>query len=105
MAMKSASVGQIKRFFGPKQKSGIGSCYYTPNQLTDAKANGLHIHIAAKIIYADTIIRDVTHITEFCVELVDMKGDFSKPGADSFSTLVCNSHNCADDECPKEDLP
>jgi hypothetical protein len=102
--MKNAGAGRIQRFFGPKQKSGIGSCVYTPDELDEAKSNASHLHVAAKIIYTDTLGGEIPHITEFCVELVGIKGNFSKPEGGAISTLVCNSHNCADDECPKEDL-
>jgi hypothetical protein len=103
--MKSASGGPIKRFFGPKQTSGIGTCPYSPQILSEAQSNSSHLRVAAKIIYRDTLSdKAVPHITEFCAELVDIEGDFSKPEGGHISTLVCNFHNCADDECPKEDL-
>jgi hypothetical protein len=72
--------------------------------LSKAQLATSHLHVAAKIIYKDTLSDEVTHITEFCAELIDINGDFSKPEGGRISTLVCNFHNCADDECPKEDI-
>jgi hypothetical protein len=102
--MKKPGGAHVKRFFGPKQKSGIGSCFYTPDQLVKAQSNTIHLHIAAKIIYTDTLTDSVVHITEFCVKVADIKGDVSKPEGIGVSNIVCNFHNCADDECPKEDI-
>jgi hypothetical protein len=103
---KESSGEKINRFFGPHQSGGIGRCSYTPDELRDASNNTLYLFVAARMVYFDTITHHDIHVTEFCARLVNIKGDFSHPISGSsaaMETLICDFHNCADDECPPED--
>jgi hypothetical protein len=102
--MKFLSSGKFKRFFGPKQSGRSGSCGYSPEIIAGAASNSYYLFIASKFVYYDNIDVTTPHITEFCVRLSNFRGDFHKSEGGQMDTNICDVHNCADEECPKEDL-
>ena len=100
--MAGAPTVKVKRFFGPKQHIGIGYCAFTAEQMNAAAAGRGVLFVAARIVYFDRFDKTTPHTTEFCQRLENIKLNASPPAMDS---ETCDSHNCADDECPKQVLP
>jgi hypothetical protein len=92
-------------FLGPHQEQPIGGCEITPNLMADAAGGNSHIYEVAMAMYEDrSAKRSQMNLTEYCAELTPGAGDWHTAGTHA-STLTneCEKHNCADDECSKDD--
>jgi hypothetical protein len=54
------------------------------------------------IEYRDIFPRTPLHISMYCIELTEVRGDFSLHSRYEFVWEPCDRHNCADDECKGE---
>jgi hypothetical protein len=88
------------RLLGPKQSVWGGVCYYLASELESIKAQRLPMFVAARATYRD--IFDESHITEYCVQITDLDGDFKTVGGRITNySHGCAAPNCADEECRK----
>jgi hypothetical protein len=93
------TISRFRRTLGPKQDTGGGFCQFPAADIIKMQHGDLHLYITARAAYGDNFEPLYTHVTEYCAELIDIKGD---PNISSKLTALdnpCTSHNCADDEC------
>jgi hypothetical protein len=97
----AAPVVQAPRLLGPKQSVWGGVCNYSDSELEYARARSVPIFVAARATYRD--IFDEWHVTEYCIKMVRLVGDFKNIGTVPANDLeICAAHNCADDECSNQ---
>jgi hypothetical protein len=89
------------RLLGPKQTIWGGVCNYTVDQLNLAKDKGYHLYVGAKANYFD--IFDARHVTEYCIEITNISGQFEDMSVIPQGDLNNCGRNCADSECDKTD--
>jgi hypothetical protein len=88
------------RLLGPKQTVWAGVCEYPTEELEDVRDNKTDMFIAMIARYDD--IFNKPHVTEYCVKIVNLNGDFKNAGETPKNNLAaCEKHMCADDECAK----
>jgi hypothetical protein len=92
--------------FGPHQSSHAGGCITVPALDIAFGQFGYrsHDYIAGRAEYRDVFTPSSVHITEFCFQQTGytLSGDKDRPTLSAFTSL-CPVHNCADQECSKED--
>lgn len=87
------------RLLGPKQSIWGGVCNYSSTELQNFKDKKPPWFIAAETTYYD--IFGKWHLTEYCIQIINLDGDFKNAGVNpTADTFGCETHNCADDECP-----
>ena len=71
--------------------------------LVSAKAGQLFLYIFGRATYHDMIAPEVDHLTRICYEIPFIPiAPTQQAQAISFAPL-CAIHNCADEECARED--
>jgi len=101
--------------FGPKQVNYAGACFLSPADimLNQFAPTALRIFVFGTAKYRDAIGSNIgsnkIHRTDFCYHL-RLTGNFEAgirdvPGAAplTINSYSCAKHNCADEECEKED--
>jgi hypothetical protein len=108
-----------KLIFGPKQTNNAGGCIRmgleTAFQLL-MPGLGYHNYVFGSARYRDRIEGKNLYRTDFCFEVTltgNPEADWMKPpagGQTSYrpdeiksTSVLCPSHNCADDECEEQD--
>jgi hypothetical protein len=99
MRISDGNFGTTPRLIGPRQTTAEGSCKYSADELKTVQHNGKHLYIAGKATYDD--IFDKPHVTEYCVEIVNVIGDVSAADVTPYNDTQICGRNCADEECKK----
>ena len=76
------------------------ACTYSDNAFTELLKTAKYIYAFGRVVYRDTILPKLRHVTEFCYRLSDIGFSGTHIGANE---LACGGHNCADDECRHPD--
>lgn len=94
----------LARFIAPKQTVWGGTCNWTVPQLNAVKDKSAHLYIGGRAFYWDIINPAHPHLTEACIEIVGLVGDFAQPKISPIHLIgVCSQHNCADKECIEQE--
>src|SRR5262249_24065909 len=108
---KSQLFSRYRRVFGPKQTSVAGSCILDPISITllQIVGAGYHYYMVGKAEYGDVFDSRYQHVTQFCLELFNVTGSIYEGyvvGAPPLRVEAgpCLNHNCADEECKKEEI-
>jgi hypothetical protein len=93
---------------GPKQQIFAGRCHsFTPEEMTAYAQRTKHFFAIAEALYGDVSDPTPRHITRFCSALHGFTNAI-RPGEPptserNVSWESCDRHNCADEECTRED--
>jgi hypothetical protein len=59
-----------------------------------------HLYLWGWVTYRDIFKDTLSHITRFCHEVIDVRGDpMNVQGGIEIVFSLCPRHNCTDDEC------
>jgi hypothetical protein len=92
---------RVSAILAPKQTKFGGQCEFAADELLNAQNGTSTQYIIGQVTYTD--IFDVTHITRYCEYIYHIGGDVAGFGNIEVSGNSCVRHNCADEECEKED--
>jgi hypothetical protein len=92
---------RVSAILAPRQTKFGGQCEFTAEELVNAQQGITTQYIVGQVSYID--IFGVSHITRYCEYLYHIGGDVSGFGNIEVSGNSCIRHNCADEECEKED--
>jgi hypothetical protein len=88
-------------FMGPKA-TGVITLPFTAEVLSAIQQHTLNVYIFGRATYHDVIDPKENRVTRICRELSNVPPSFSQPKAQTFFA-DCAIHNCADEECARED--
>lgn len=104
----------FKYALGPRETKDVGQCIVGPDtKINEATDISIQFHyIFGLIEYKDTLDPDTVHLSEFCFSLVYDTEPISiwktLPERDASywkgRTITCSTHNCADNDCNKDDM-
>jgi hypothetical protein len=88
---------------GPRESSGVRALIPIEDFRTTREGKS-HLFAWGWIVYDDVFSGSPTHLTEFCVEMIQITIPFGKEITDPNAPLVwnverCAEHNCYDQEC------
>jgi hypothetical protein len=87
---------------GPKENA-TGPLLSIPIALLQGvKDRTVHLYFYGWLTYQDVFQKTPPHMSMFCIELNDVRGQMVQGTGYQFAWTLCQHHNCADDECKGE---
>jgi len=99
--MPGTNIIRVSAILAPKQAKFGGQCEFFGDELLKAQRGESTQYLIGQVNYTD--IFDVRHLTRFCEFIYHIGGDVAGYGNIEVSSNSCVRHNCADEECAKED--
>ncbi len=107
------SKNEVSFVFGPKQSAYAGVCVYDPLSaiFNFMLMNAVNFYIFGDAAYHDLLDPKKIHVTKFCFIILitgNPEADYEDPKGPRTEPLngtagFCPKHNCADEECKRED--
>jgi len=100
--LDQGSIPNTRFILGPKEDNVTGPLLSLPIYVLQAvKDKTAHLYFYGWLTYQDVFPKTPPHISMFCMELTDVRGQLAD-GSHQFLYALCQHHNCADDECRGE---
>jgi hypothetical protein len=95
--------GTIRSTFilGPNQKKYGGQCEFPVDDMVAAQSGKRTQYFIGQVKYTDIFGND--HTTRYCEYIYGIEGDVAGGGNTVLVNGPCLRHNCADEQCTKED--
>ena len=87
---------------GPKEDATGPNLTVPFAVMEDVKAKTIHLYVYGWLTYQDIFPKTPMHISMFCMELADIRGQLVPGTGYQFLWTLCPRHNCGDDECRGE---
>jgi hypothetical protein len=93
---------EVPFILGPKEDT-TGALLEVPfDRVKDVRDKKAKLFFYGWVIYEDIFPETPKHISMFCIELVDVRGELKPNTPYALAWGLCPRHNCADDECKGE---
>src|SRR5438105_12628405 len=87
---------------GPKERKTAARIVVPREHIMEAQSGQKRLYFWGWFCYRDIFDERSKHVTKFCVELVNIEGDVTAPGATIRAAFRSHDrHNCADEECER----
>jgi hypothetical protein len=97
-----ADMGDIREvpfILGPKEDA-TGALLSVPfDIIKKVKNKTMRLYFYGWVTYDDIFPKTPKHVSMFCTELTDIRGELTTGSQYQFAWSLCGHHNCADDEC------
>ena len=88
---------------GPKEQDITGPLLNVPETaIQDVRNKTMHLYFWGWLTYRDVFSQTPLHVSMFCMELSDVRGQLVGGTTVTFNYTLCPRHNCADEECDGE---
>jgi hypothetical protein len=97
--MGTQSTQNTRFILGPKEAATGANLEVPFSYIKSVKDDTEQLYFYGWVSYQDIFPKTAEHISMYCIELTDVRGEL-KPGTPyTFLWALCPTHNCADDEC------
>jgi hypothetical protein len=101
-AFPDVNLGYSPFVIGPKESVNGAVTAASAIDIALVKSHQRHLYLWGWAMYRDVFERTPVHVSMFCAELTDVRGDPTKNLNSQFTWTLCHYHNCTDHDCDGE---